>query len=279
MNLEEMTHMHINVWSSDFTFFGIKLVDFGPDGAFGGGDDTEHQVNFEAPAQGQWVSLEIPLSNFSGLIRRANVAQMILVGQPTAATTVYVDNVYFYKAEGNGSGGGDNGGGQVGTAILTEGFDQATSINGWERVADANSIEASIAWAAGAGVDGGAMRLSASNPSDAAGKAYIFQKTHGGLNFAGATKVRLTFDIKLDAPLVAAAIHLQTIFPGLGVTNNFDLHTLGVNQNTWRTLSFDFEGFDANANNFVMHFNIASGAVTGAGGILLIDNIRLSKID
>ncbi|MFN0014735.1 MAG: hypothetical protein ACKVU2_09325, partial [Saprospiraceae bacterium] len=60
LNITGMTHIHIDLWSANFTFFGIKLVDFGPNGAFGGGDDTEHQVNFNAPAQGQWVSLDIP---------------------------------------------------------------------------------------------------------------------------------------------------------------------------------------------------------------------------
>lgn len=98
----DMTHFHIDVWSADFTFFGVKLVDFGADGAFGGGDDVEHQVNFTAPAQGQWLSLDIPLSQFTGLTTRANMAQYILVGQPTGANTVYVDNVYFFKDGGVG---------------------------------------------------------------------------------------------------------------------------------------------------------------------------------
>jgi len=92
-----MTHFHIDVWSADFTFFGVKLVDFGADGAFGGGDDVEHQINFDAPMQGGWISLDLPLSDFAGLTTRANVAQYILVGQPTGATTVYVDNVYFHN--------------------------------------------------------------------------------------------------------------------------------------------------------------------------------------
>ncbi|MCB0535740.1 MAG: hypothetical protein KDD14_26285, partial [Saprospiraceae bacterium] len=92
-----MTHFHIDVWSSDFTLFAIKLVDFGADGAFGGGDDVEHQINYDAPMQGGWVSYDIPLSDFTGLTTRSNIAQYILVGQPTGATTVYVDNVYFYQ--------------------------------------------------------------------------------------------------------------------------------------------------------------------------------------
>ena len=92
-----MTHFHIDVWSADFTFFGLKLVDFGADGAFGGGDDVEHQLNYDMPAQGQWVSYDIPLSDFTGLTTRAHVSQYILVGQPTGANTVYVDNVYFHN--------------------------------------------------------------------------------------------------------------------------------------------------------------------------------------
>ncbi len=96
-----MTHFHLDVWSADFTFFGVKLVDFGADGAFGGGDDTEHQVNFTAPAQAQWVSLDIPLSSFTGLVSQSNIAQLILVGQPSGTNTVYVDNVLFYN---NGGG-------------------------------------------------------------------------------------------------------------------------------------------------------------------------------
>jgi hypothetical protein len=97
VDASQMTHFHLDVWSADFTFFGIKLVDFGADGAFGGGDDVEHQLNFEMPAQGQWVSYDIPLSDFGGLTTRSNIAQYILVGQPTGGTTVYIDNVYFHK--------------------------------------------------------------------------------------------------------------------------------------------------------------------------------------
>ncbi len=100
LNINEMTHFHIDVWSADFTFFGVKLVDFGADGAFGGGDDVEHQVNFMAPARGQWLSLDIPLSEFIGLTTKANLAQYILVGQPTGANTIYVDNLYFFKEMG-----------------------------------------------------------------------------------------------------------------------------------------------------------------------------------
>ncbi|MCB0806976.1 MAG: hypothetical protein KDC05_14355, partial [Bacteroidales bacterium] len=39
-----MTHFHIDIWSPDNNDFKVKLVDFGADGLFGGGDDTEHEI-------------------------------------------------------------------------------------------------------------------------------------------------------------------------------------------------------------------------------------------
>lgn len=90
-----MTHFRVDVWSPDATSFSIKLVDFGADGAFGGGDDVEHQIDYAMPATNQWVSYDIPLTDFTGLTTRSNIAQYILVAQPTAGATVFVDNMYF----------------------------------------------------------------------------------------------------------------------------------------------------------------------------------------
>jgi len=92
-----MTHFHTDVWSSDFTEFRVKLVDLGANGVFGGGDDVEHEVVIPSPAKGSWVSLDIPLSSFTGLTSRAHIGQLIYVGAPAGNNTVYVDNVYFHN--------------------------------------------------------------------------------------------------------------------------------------------------------------------------------------
>lgn len=97
INASAMTNVHLDVWSGNFTSFSIKLVDFGANGVFGGGDDSEHQINFTAPVQGQWISYDIPLSNFTGLTSRQNLAQYILVAQPTGSAKVYIDNFYFHN--------------------------------------------------------------------------------------------------------------------------------------------------------------------------------------
>ena len=97
INASAMTFVHIDVWSANATSFSIKLVDFGANAAFGGGDDSEFQLNFAAPAQGQWVSYDIPLSNFTGLLSKQNLAQYILVAQPSGTAKIYVDNFYFHN--------------------------------------------------------------------------------------------------------------------------------------------------------------------------------------
>jgi len=98
-----MTNFFMDIWTPDPTalpaIFKIKLVDFGADGAFGGGDDVEHELTFDANSTpslitGNWVRFDIPLSDFTSLTTKAHLAQMIIVGDPN---TVYVDNILFHN--------------------------------------------------------------------------------------------------------------------------------------------------------------------------------------
>ena len=98
-----MTHIHLQLWTPDATaspaVFKVKLVDFGANGAFGGGDDVEHELTFTATttpalATGSWVTLDVPLSAFTGLTTRGHLAQLIISGD---LRTVFVDNVLFHR--------------------------------------------------------------------------------------------------------------------------------------------------------------------------------------
>ncbi|MCB9035486.1 MAG: Ig-like domain-containing protein [Lewinellaceae bacterium] len=97
IDASSMTHFHVDIWTPNMTTFRIKLVDFGANGAFDGGDDSDHELVFENPAQGQWISYDLPLSDFTGLASSTNMAQYIFSGLPVGGGTVYVDNVYFYR--------------------------------------------------------------------------------------------------------------------------------------------------------------------------------------
>ena len=98
---------HMDIWTPDpvaGASFKIKLVDFGADGAYGGGDDVEHELTFseasDPPLQSEnWISFDIPLADFVGLVTQGHLAQLIISGE---LSTVYVDNIYFYAGEVEG---------------------------------------------------------------------------------------------------------------------------------------------------------------------------------
>jgi len=95
IDASDMDFFHIDLWTPNMDTIRIKLVDWGPDGQFDGGDDTEHELIFTDLPQGEWNSLQLPLEDFEGLAARSNLAQYILSGLPTGAGTLYVDNVCF----------------------------------------------------------------------------------------------------------------------------------------------------------------------------------------
>ncbi|MDW3191016.1 MAG: family 16 glycosylhydrolase [Cytophagales bacterium] len=97
INASGMTNFRFDLWTPNATQFRVKLVDFGPDGAFGTGDETEHEITYESPAQGEWISYDIPLTDFAGLTNTTNIAQLIFAGMPDGAATAFIDNVYFYN--------------------------------------------------------------------------------------------------------------------------------------------------------------------------------------
>ncbi|MBY8963728.1 T9SS type A sorting domain-containing protein [Flavobacterium sp. D11R37] len=97
IDINEMTHFNFNAWSADFTQLRVKLVDFGADAAFGGGDDTEHELTFDAPEQNAWLTYNINLDDFVNLVNRDHIAQLIF--SSNGNSTVYIDNVYFSTTE------------------------------------------------------------------------------------------------------------------------------------------------------------------------------------
>lgn len=101
IDASQMTHFHIDVWLPEgvpFPEFKVKLVDFGADGIFSP-DDTEHELSFRLSSNppirlGSWVSLDLPLADFTRLASVEHLAQLVLAGN---TGTVYVDNIYFRR--------------------------------------------------------------------------------------------------------------------------------------------------------------------------------------
>ena len=97
IDASEMTHFHTEIYTGNATEFKIKLVDLGPDGVYAGDDLSEHEIVIDNLAQNEWVSLDIPLSDFTGLQDTSNIGQLIYSGVPTAEADVYLNNIYFHN--------------------------------------------------------------------------------------------------------------------------------------------------------------------------------------
>jgi hypothetical protein len=103
----KMTHFHMDIWTPDEVqdkSFTVKLVDFG-----GGNSEATACIltlvhtsagGVPALAKGTWVSVDVPISAFTGDKTRTDLAQMVLSSN---LGTVYIDNIYFYKSSGGGT--------------------------------------------------------------------------------------------------------------------------------------------------------------------------------
>jgi hypothetical protein len=92
-----MDYISVDFWTPNATKVKLKLVDWGADNAFGGGDDTEHEVEYETFSQGAWISTTTNLSDFTGLNSLENISQIIFAAEPAGSVTAFIDNVYFSR--------------------------------------------------------------------------------------------------------------------------------------------------------------------------------------
>ncbi len=97
INISAMDLFEFDVWTPNSTTLKFKLVDFGADGAFGGGDDKEHELSV-TPTLNAWNHIAVPISDFTGLTTKSNIAQLIFASVPSGTSIIYVDNIMFSKA-------------------------------------------------------------------------------------------------------------------------------------------------------------------------------------
>jgi len=96
----------VDLWTPDATElptrFRVRIVDWGPDGVPGGGDDTADNFEIDAsttPAlrTGEWVTIDVPLSSFPGLTTTSNIAQFVFEDLERGISTFYMDNLLFHR--------------------------------------------------------------------------------------------------------------------------------------------------------------------------------------
>ncbi|HLF50874.1 glycosyl hydrolase family 16 [Flavobacterium sp.] len=101
INASGMTHIHFDIFIPGTLAAGanfkIQLVDFGADGSSGGSDNTSSNIiTYTSPTlvSQNWISLDIPLSSFTGMTNKNHLAQIIFSG--TNLPNFYADNIFLY---------------------------------------------------------------------------------------------------------------------------------------------------------------------------------------
>jgi hypothetical protein len=107
IDISEMTNLHLQIWTPDIIrssdAFRVELVDFGPNNTFDGGDDSKHIYSINANSSialvsEEWITIDIPISELTGLTSKKNIAQIVLSTPANAnPNTVNIDNLLFYK--------------------------------------------------------------------------------------------------------------------------------------------------------------------------------------
>ncbi|MGB5237691.1 MAG: hypothetical protein WBN59_08670, partial [Flavobacteriaceae bacterium] len=261
---------HIDIWTPEATEpasdFKILLFDLGPDGAFGGDDDSGHEITITNPTlkTEEWISLDIPFSDFPGLTGRANLAQIVL--SSGTIPTVYVDNIYFYSGEG----GGGNPGGPATSFPIT--FENNETLSG--------------VFEAGQGVTGSPISNPDPSGINPSATVYEFNKANGAAWYSGLFHIfpqnidlnsTQQFTFKIWSPKAGINVRMTLEKEGGGGGPTVTLDQTLTTANTWVELTYDFSSL-VNVSDAYDKFVIFpdfddSGQPPGDGSVYYLDDI------
>jgi hypothetical protein len=108
-NVAGMNFLHIDYWTANSTALNASIISPGP---------LEKAKALTVPTNGNWTSVDIPLSDFSPPVNLAEVFQLKFDGNGD----IYLDNIYFYKSSGGGTPGAN---------LVTNGDFETGDATGW----------------------------------------------------------------------------------------------------------------------------------------------------
>lgn len=244
-----METLHIDIWSADNMSIDIYPL---PNGV----KPADERFVRKALVPNQWNSFDIPLSDFTSQGLPLNdLKQFKFVGSPSGAGTVFIDNIYFYKAPSQliqlpidsesatltytWSGFGDANFGPIPAAVIAN--PEKSGINISDKVIKIEKPSGAQVWAGASlnldsSVDfskGTTVKVSvwspkagakilykmevSTSPKDGNGNPTVFVEVEATSTVANAWEV-LTFDLTSSAAFNTANLYDRVIlFPDFGV--------------------------------------------------------------
>ncbi len=158
-------------------------------------------------------------------------------------------------------------------------FEDAADATDFPGVGDGTHTTATVGHVATGGNPDGALRFGGANDITTAGKGYQVQYSKGDFDYGNAASAKLTFDMKIDGTLTAAAVHNHFETKGPGTKTTLDLQNGALNNSTYTSFEVEATGLTGGSGTLRINFEIAAGAVMNGGGMLLVDNVKVELFD
>ena len=247
VDVSQMEYLHLDVWTAEaVTDIETSLINNAS------GTVTEAPVT-TALTPNSWTSIEIPISAYTDQgLTVSEIFQLKFVGTPWAAGTVFIDNIYFYKAASG-----------VVTSMIQdfEGAEPTFTVFGniapIEVIANPDQ--------SGANTTNTVAKLTKTAGSEVWAGAFF--ETATPIDLASYGKI----NVKTWSPNVGAQVKLKLENADASTTFEVDLNTTVANQ--WENLLYDFSAAPiADYTRIVIFFDFGNA---GDDSIYYYDEIEL----
>lgn len=167
-NVSAMSFLHVDFWTANSSALNIYIISAGP---------SEKAKALTVPTNGNWTSVNIPLTDFTPTVNLTNVIQFKFDGNGD----IFLDNLYFYKPASGGGGGTTN--------LASNGDFETGTDSGWLRFQNGGTSVLDNTTNNGGSWSGRLATAGASNP------AFKQERIGAGTVKAGDV-VRVRFDHK-----------------------------------------------------------------------------------
>jgi hypothetical protein len=260
IDASSMEFLHIDVWSADNMSIDIYPL---PSGVIA----ADERFVTKTLVANQWNSFDIPLSDFTSQgLPLNNLKQFKFVGNPWAAGTVFIDNLYFYK-------------GAAQLIALPLDFESATLTYAWGGFG--NAVASMIANPDKSGVNVSDNVVKIEKKSGAEVWAGASLNLESLIDFSKGKKVKVSvWSPKVGANIlykmeVSTSPKDQNGNPSVVV----EVQATTTVANAWEVLTFDlttFGAFDA-ANKYDRVILFPDFGQVGTGAIYYFDDIKQSN--
>ncbi len=250
-DLTGMEYMRMDVWTADVDRIETSLISV---------SNGEKPV-WRTLTKNDWTSIEIPLSEFTSQgLTIADIHQLKFVGDPWAAGTVFIDNIYFYKTPSvpfNGI-----------TPITFEDNFTLSSFDGGDITAIDNP-----------------------DPSGINTSSRVFQMVkNAGQPWAG-SKITVNDKFDVSNPIVKAKVwspraglnllaKFEDATPWPNTVASAEITATTTAANAWEELTFDFTGISGTVdfNNLVLIMDNGTQGDGSANYTIYVDDISTSPV-